>query len=71
MPKPCRHRQTWIICSGMNEWCYVCGALRRLQLSKVSSPWCLPTQDPKADNPYSAWDARTLVYQKRMFRRKR
>jgi hypothetical protein len=40
-------------------------------LSKVSSPWCLPTQDPKADNPYSAWDARTLVYQKRMFRRKR
>lgn len=51
----CRHRATWIICGGHAEWCYRCGAIRKLLLvnALVSVPtttWVRPVGDGK--NPY-------------------
>ena len=55
--KPCRHRTSWIILGGYAEWCYFCGAWRRLQpmerinVSYPATTWVKPTHD-KNDNPY-------------------
>ena len=52
----CRHeRHSWII--GFHEWCYVCGAFRRLKFLRESScvpttKWIKPTGD-KDNNPYA------------------
>lgn len=53
----CRHRKSWIICGGYAEWCYQCGAWRRLRLvegeTNVSTPagkWTRPT-GPDGPNP--------------------
>lgn len=53
----CRHeRNSWIICGGCAEWCFVCGAYRGLKIVKpnVCAPrtkWIKPTGD-KEKNPY-------------------
>jgi hypothetical protein len=53
----CRHeRNSWIICGGAGEWCYVCGAFRGLRIvgrgeSVARTSWCMPT-GKKEDNPF-------------------
>ena len=54
----CRHeRNSWIICGGWAEWCYVCGAYRGLNQVKGTNhcyprtTWAKPTGD-KNNNPY-------------------
>ncbi len=48
----CRHeRNSWLIFGEYGEWCYVCGAFRRLKhIGPVSlvpdSKWFKPTGDP-------------------------
>lgn len=64
----CRHRRSWIL-GGLIEWCYECGALRRLiMLSETSvapgSPWCKPV-GRGAENPWDEWLRRTEAYRKR------
>lgn len=52
----CRHEQnSWIICGGHGEWCYVCGAFRGLTVSEPNhcyprTIWIKPTGDKK-NNP--------------------
>lgn len=53
----CRHeRNSWIIGGGMYEWCYVCGAFRKLDDSDnvlhPISKWIKPTGNPDK-NPYN------------------
>ena len=57
--KACRHdRNSWLIASGYYEWCYVCGALRKMEQMKdingvyPTSKWVKPTGD-KDNNPFS------------------
>ena len=64
----CRHRRTWILGMGY-EWCYVCGAYRRLEPITGNSAvpitaWCVPTGDSQR-NPYAQWSQRNDVYLKR------
>jgi hypothetical protein len=53
----CRHRDSWLIASGLYEWCYVCGSLRMMKLSMDESicgpatQWTRPTGD-SLKNPY-------------------
>ena len=68
----CRHRQSWIVAGGCYEWCYQCGAFRRLAeitptLVEATSPWCKPT-GPDGDNPWESWRKRTDAYRKRRAR---
>lgn len=66
--KPCRHRKAWVI-SGL-EWCYQCGAFRRLGVDTVShklcvmSTWCKPT-GTRGKNPYAAWQKANDAMSKR------
>jgi hypothetical protein len=59
----CRHeRNSWIIGGGAYEWCYVCGAFRRLQIisgneSEPYGKWIRPSGD-KGNNPTSQLDSR-------------
>ena len=64
MTKRCRHeRNSWIIAGGYQEWCFVCGALRRLKpiqdgsfpvmTWEPASRWIRPTGD-KNKNPLIA-----------------
>jgi hypothetical protein len=58
----CRHeRNSWLIAGGYYEWCFVCGAIRRMRKIKgmengvtADSKWCKPTGN-KEDNPYEKW----------------
>lgn len=54
----CRHeRNSWLLCGGYVEWCYVCGAFREMHAVdgvNVVIPrtkWVKPTGD-RHDNPY-------------------
>lgn len=54
--KPCRHRRTWLIAGGYHEWCYECGALRRMEVAPPNScypvtRWTRPT-GIGGDNPW-------------------
>lgn len=57
--KRCRHeRNSWIICGGYAEWCYVCGAWRKLEpispnSSRAASTWARPSGNP-AVNPFDS-----------------
>ena len=57
MKKRCRHeRNSWLVCGGYGEWCYVCGAYRGMDLTgknacKPRTKWFRPTGD-KNKNPY-------------------
>ena len=52
----CRHeRNSWLIAGGYYEWCYVCGAFRKMKHNKGNSvspngKWIKPTGD-KNNNP--------------------
>lgn len=56
--RPCRHRHTWLVASGYIEWCYECGAIRKMQrIHNTNSvcplgKWAKPT-GPKGENPYT------------------
>jgi hypothetical protein len=57
----CRHRTSWILGSSY-EWCYRCGAFRRLRATGLTSmvpvtTWCRPT-GPNGDNPFGPWAKR-------------
>ena len=54
--KACRHYGTWLIAGGNYEWCYCCGALRRMFESGIAqvsakTQWTRPTGD-KDNNPW-------------------
>lgn len=57
MEKRCRHeRNSWIIGTDSYEWCYVCGAFRKLKtigtfIVVPASKWVVPTGNKK-DVPY-------------------
>jgi hypothetical protein len=73
----CRHRRTWVILGGRAEWCYECGAWRRLEsflraapegaerASRPASAWARPT-GPGGENSYDQYVAETKRYRKRM-----
>ena len=51
----CRHRKSWIVCGGYIEWCYECGALRKMKHIKdnqfaPNSYWANPTGGD--ENPF-------------------
>ena len=53
--KRCSHRKTWIIAGGYYEWCYSCGALRKMKLIEgnagaPASKWIRPVGN--GENPY-------------------
>lgn len=62
MTQRCRHeRNSWLIAGGYVEWCYVCGAFRRLKPieyqhgripTKFASdgPWHRPSGDPDVNS---------------------
>jgi len=52
----CRHRRSWIMASGLIEWCYSCGAVRVLKqtspcASIPASTWTRPVGS--GENPYN------------------
>lgn len=54
----CRHeRNSWLVCGGYGEWCYVCGAFRGMRPVEgtngvtARTTWAKPTGD-KDNNPY-------------------
>ena len=57
MDARCRHRESWLIAGGAYEWCYECGALRKMMIShppNVVTPitqWTRPT-GKKGANPH-------------------
>ena len=56
----CRHRATWLVAGGHIEWCYECGAIRRLttEAPNISIPlgkWARPT-GRGGENPWEAWE---------------
>jgi hypothetical protein len=67
----CRHRDSWLIGSGLYEWCYRCGAFRRLRstgpTSIVDSSWCVPVA---SGNPWDAWVKRDAAWRKGMATRR-
>lgn len=73
----CRHRQSWLLMGGYLEWCYQCGAFRRLERVKDSTnavgpvtPWCRPT-GLDGPNPWERWARQEIAYRKRMGARRR
>ena len=55
----CRHSASWILFGGDAEWCYVCGAIRRLKpigpnSSVPATRWAVPTGD-KDNNSTRVW----------------
>ncbi len=53
---PCKHKKTWLISSSSYEWCYECGALRRMACDGPHyvhplTKWTRPT-GKDGDNPY-------------------
>lgn len=60
----CRHRDSWIVFGGLAEWCYRCGAWRKLKPVKGSaaqlesaSTWVRPV-GAEGENPWSTWQRR-------------
>lgn len=58
MSKRCRHNGTWII-GGFAEWCYECGAYRKLRgvgttTVTAASHWLRPVGIGGA-NPFEKW----------------
>lgn len=56
----CKHRKTWIAGAGFIEWCFECGAIRRLKRMEgnkcaPSSRWACPVGKGGA-NPYEIWE---------------
>lgn len=58
----CRHERSWLIAGAEYEWCWLCGALKRLapvegstNAVKSASGWARPTGDRNAPNPYGKW----------------
>jgi hypothetical protein len=53
----CRHKETWLISGGSYEWCYQCGALRKMMISYPPNSvtpitqWTRPTGN-KGTNPH-------------------
>lgn len=51
----CRHRGSWLLCGARWEWCYQCGALRRMAHVTANHVepetfWQRPVGE--AENPY-------------------
>ena len=62
----CRHRDSWLLAGGTYEWCYRCGALRRMREAGIAevvpmSPWLKPV-GPAGGNPWEKWKLRTANY---------
>lgn len=58
----CRHRNSWLMSGGSWEWCYECGAVRRMFESGPAQvtpllDWCRPT-GPRGENPWRKWHDR-------------
>ena len=56
MTTRCRHSSSWIMAGGHIEWCYRCGAVRRLRkispmASVPASTWARPV-GPDGKNPW-------------------
>lgn len=56
--KDCRHRRSWLMVGGSIEWCYQCGAIRRMKHVETgensvtpASKWSLPT----GKNGHNPW----------------
>ena len=63
-----RHEATsWLIANGYYEWCYQCGAIRRMEkMEKINgvypvSNWC----KPQKENPYEKWQNSFKKYEQR------
>lgn len=69
MKAKCRHNTTWLMDGGTWEWCYGCGAWRRMRETGIAqcapmSPWCVPV-GVGGENPWCAWDRRRTSWSKR------
>lgn len=69
----CRHRQSWLIAGGVWEWCYCCGAIRRMKHIRENavapdSTWVKPVGE-RGENPHEAWMKASSLYKERMERR--
>jgi len=67
MSDRCRHGGTWIVEN--IEWCYECGAWRRLiAIDPVTmhpeTPWACPVGQG-GKNPWDGWQKRCLAYRRR------
>lgn len=58
----CRHYHSWILSGGRLEWCYECGALRKLKMlsnepsvSAPDGPWVRPV-GKNGPNPWEMFE---------------
>ena len=63
----CRHsNHSWLIAGGLIEWCYRCGAFRRLRITgdvtlSVDGAWAIPTgRDGK--NPWDTYSKKDAAF---------
>jgi hypothetical protein len=71
----CRHRDSWLIAGGTYEWCFRCGAFRRMRETGIAqvaamSPWLRPV-GPDAPNPWEQFNEAAKRFTERQARKKR
>lgn len=63
----CRHsNHSWLICGGLIEWCYRCGAFRKMKHLHETAvapdgAWARPT-GPDGENPWDDYARRDRAY---------
>ena len=71
MKTQCRHYKSLIL--GQYEWCYQCGAFRRLDVMDhslaVDSTWCRPT-GVNGQNPWDEWQKNNAAMKKARTKRR-
>lgn len=71
MKERCRHRNSWLLAGGLIEWCYECGAFRKMRRTNdltilaVGSCWAYPVGRGNP-NPWNVWQHHREVWEKRM-----
>lgn len=71
----CRHSDhSWLICGGLIEWCYRCGAFRRMDLVNRTTfapagAWALPS-GPEGANPWDEYKRKQAAWEKRKLGRR-
>lgn len=55
----CRHSRSWLVANGHIEWCYECGAIRKMErlppnIVSAVSGWARPV-GKGGDNPYGKY----------------
>lgn len=70
--KKCRHAKTWLLSDGFLEWCYQCGAFRKMTKYPggvtPNSLWCRPV-GVDGENPFDDWHLKSQLYSRRKYQK--